>query len=162
MKKTKFAVEEGKTTKCWVGPAEGRSGRGAVQGRRCGGSRSREGGPAAPTHGETGTHTPRNWHPHCVRPGPTPTQQQHTKHPRREKTPHPHRNQTHKTHTLDLAKAFERVGLPVVCAWATHFSFPRKVLRVLCVYFEQQRRVQFEGCVAEPLKTITAVLPGSK
>ena len=31
---------------------------------------------------------------------------------------------------LDLAKAFER-GLPVVWAWATHFSFPRKILRVL-------------------------------
>ena len=28
---------------------------------------------------------------------------------------------------LDLAKAFERVSLPVVWAWATHFSFPRKM-----------------------------------
>ena len=28
---------------------------------------------------------------------------------------------------LDLAKAFERVSLPVVWAWATHFSFPRKI-----------------------------------
>ena len=46
---------------------------------------------------------------------------------------------------LDLAKAFERVSLPVVWAWATHFSFPRKILRVLCGYFEHQRRVQFEG-----------------
>ena len=27
---------------------------------------------------------------------------------------------------------------------------------------EHQRRVQFEGCVAEPLKTTTAILPGSK
>ena len=33
---------------------------------------------------------------------------------------------------LDLAKALERVSLPVVWAWATHFSFPRKILRVLC------------------------------
>ena len=59
---------------------------------------------------------------------------------------------------LDLAKAFERVSLLVVLAWATHFSFSRKILRVrvLCGYFEHQRRVQFEGCVAEPLKTITA------
>ena len=63
---------------------------------------------------------------------------------------------------LDLAKAFERVSLPVVWAWATHFSFPRKILRVLCGYFEHQRRVQFEGCVAEPLQTIAAILPGSK
>ena len=63
---------------------------------------------------------------------------------------------------FDLAKAFERVSLPVVWAWATHFSFPRKVLRVLCGYFEHQRRVQFEGCVAEPFQTITAILPGSK
>ena len=29
-------------------------------------------------------------------------------------------------------------------------------------YFEHQRRLQFEGCVAEPLQTITAILPGSK
>ena len=63
---------------------------------------------------------------------------------------------------LDLAKAFERVSLPVVWAWATHFSFPRKILRVPCGYFEHQRRVQFEGCAAEPPRTITAILPGSK
>ena len=50
---------------------------------------------------------------------------------------------------LDLAKALERVSLPVVWAWATHFSFPKEVLRVLYGYFEQQRRVQFEGCVAD-------------
>ena len=35
------------------------------------------------------------------------------------------------------------------------FHFPRKNLRVLCGYFEYKRRVQFEGCVAEPLPTIT-------
>ena len=63
---------------------------------------------------------------------------------------------------LDLVKAFERVSLLVVWAWATQFSFPRKILRVLCGYFEQQRRVQFEGCAAEPLTTITAILPGSQ
>ena len=40
---------------------------------------------------------------------------------------------------LDLAKAFERASLLVVWAWATHFSFPRKILRVLCGYFEHQR-----------------------
>ena len=34
---------------------------------------------------------------------------------------------------LDLAKAFERVSLPVVWAWATHFSFPRQILRVVCL-----------------------------
>ena len=63
---------------------------------------------------------------------------------------------------LDLAKAFERVSFLVVWAWATHFSFPRKILRVLCGYFEHQRRVQFEGCAAEPLTTMTAILQGSK
>ena len=63
---------------------------------------------------------------------------------------------------LDLAKAFERVSLPVVWAWATYFSFPRKILRVLCGYFEHQTRVQFDGCVAEPLTTFTAILPVSK
>ena len=60
---------------------------------------------------------------------------------------------------LDLAKASERVSLPVVWAWATYFSFARKILRVLCGYFEHQRLVQFEGCAAEPLTTITAMLP---
>ena len=63
---------------------------------------------------------------------------------------------------LDLAKAFERVNLPVVWALATHVNVSRKILRVLCGYFEHQRRVQFEGCVAEPLQTITAILLGSK
>ena len=63
---------------------------------------------------------------------------------------------------LDLAKAFERVSLLVVWAWATHFCFPRKILRVLCGFFEHQGRVQFEGCVAEHLQTITAILPASK
>ena len=37
-----------------------------------------------------------------------------------------------------------------------------RFLRVLCGFFEHQRRVQFEGCEAEPLTTITAILPGSK
>ena len=63
---------------------------------------------------------------------------------------------------LDLAKAFERVSLSVVWAWATHFSFPMKILRVRCGFFEHQRRVQFEGCAAKPPTTITALLPGSK
>ena len=63
---------------------------------------------------------------------------------------------------LTLVLDLERVSLPVVWAWATHLSFPRKILRVLCGYFEHQRRVQFEGCAAEPLTTITAILPGSK
>ena len=45
---------------------------------------------------------------------------------------------------------------------ATHFGFLVKMLRVLCGSFEHQRRVQFEGCMAEPLQTITAILPGSK
>ena len=61
---------------------------------------------------------------------------------------------------LDLAKAFERVSLLVVWAWATHFSFPRKVLRVLCGYLST--RGEFEGCAAEPLTTITAFLSGFK
>ena len=45
---------------------------------------------------------------------------------------------------------------------ATQFCFPRKILRVLFGYFEHQRRVQFEGCVAEPLQTMSAIFPGSK
>ena len=42
-------------------------------------------------------------------------------------------------------------------AWTTYFSFPRKILRMLCGYF-----VQFEGCVAYPLQIITAIVSGSK
>ena len=37
-----------------------------------------------------------------------------------------------------------------------HLSGPRKILRVLCGHFEHQRRAQFEGGAAEPLRTITA------
>ena len=36
---------------------------------------------------------------------------------------------------LDLAKEVERISLFVVWSSATHFSFPRKILRVLCGYF---------------------------
>ena len=50
---------------------------------------------------------------------------------------------------LDLVKAFERVSLPVF--WlGRRTSISRKILLVLCGYFEHQRRVQFEGCVTEP------------
>ena len=62
---------------------------------------------------------------------------------------------------LDLTEAFERVSLPVVWAWATHFNFPRMILRVPCGYFEHPRRVHFEWCVAEPFQTITGILLGS-
>ena len=67
------------------------------------------------------------------------------------------------TSVLDLVKAFERVSFLVVWAWTTHFKFARKILRVPCGYFfEHQRSAQFEGCVAEPLQTITAFFPGSE
>ena len=33
---------------------------------------------------------------------------------------------------------------------------------MLCGYFEHWRRVEFEGCVADPHPTITAIIPGSK
>ena len=67
------------------------------------------------------------------------------------------------TLVLNMAEALERVSRPVAWTSAAHLDFPRKILRVLCGYFdEHQRRVQFEGCVAEPLQTITAILPRSK
>ena len=47
------------------------------------------------------------------------------------------------TLVLDLAEAPERVGLPVVRAWATQFDLPGKILRVLRGFFEHQRRVFF-------------------
>ena len=62
----------------------------------------------------------------------------------------------------DLATALERESLPVVWDWASHFNLRKKILHVQRGYFEHRRRVQFAGCVAEPLQTITAILPGSK
>ena len=49
-----------------------------------------------------------------------------------------------------------------VSQWCGRRFFSRYILRALCANFEHQRRVQFEGCVAEPLQTITAILFGSK
>ena len=67
---------------------------------------------------------------------------------------------------LSWCWTWQRLSNEFVSLWcglgATHFSFPKKILRVLCGYFEHQWRVQFEGCAAEPLTTITAILPGSK
>ena len=34
------------------------------------------------------------------------------------------------TLVLDLAEAFKRASLGVVWAWASHFQFPKKILRV--------------------------------
>ena len=63
------------------------------------------------------------------------------------------------TLVVDLAKAFEKVPLSVVWAWTLHLRFPQRVLGVLCWYFQHQRSVIFEGCVADPLQTTTAMLP---
>ena len=60
-------------------------------------------------------------------------------------------------------RPFERVSQPSCgLGLGDAFQLPKKYLRVLCGYFEHQRRVQFEGCAAERLTTITAILPGSK
>ena len=40
--------------------------------------------------------------------------------------------------------------------------FTKRILRVPCGHFEHQRLVHFEGCAAEPLQTVTAILFGSK
>ena len=47
---------------------------------------------------------------------------------------------------LDLAKEFEWVSLPVGLGLGNALQLPKEVLRVLCGFFEHQRRVQFEGC----------------
>ena len=55
---------------------------------------------------------------------------------------------------------------PSCWAWRRHSSGQSSCClgfgRVPCGYFEHPRRVQFEGCVAEPLRTVTAILSGSK
>ena len=63
---------------------------------------------------------------------------------------------------LDLAKAFERVSLPVVWAGRRTSASQGRSCECCAGTLKHQRRVQFEGCVAEPLQTITAILPGSK
>ena len=63
---------------------------------------------------------------------------------------------------LNLADAFERVSPSNSVGLGNTLQLSRKILRVLCLYFEHQRRVQFEGRVLEPLQTITAILRGSK
>ena len=57
---------------------------------------------------------------------------------------------------LDWANTFERVSLLVVWAWATHFSFPMKILRVLCGYWAPEACATRRMCAV-----ITAILPRS-
>ena len=57
------------------------------------------------------------------------------------------------TLVLELAEAFELVSLEMVCGVRSSDAF------VLCGYCENQRRVQYERCEAEPLQT-TAILLG--
>ena len=40
---------------------------------------------------------------------------------------------------LDMTKAFERVSVPVVWAWATHFSFPKEDLACAVRLFRAPR-----------------------
>ena len=54
------------------------------------------------------------------------------------------------------------VSQKVVWAWATHVNVSGRISQVPCGYLEHRRRVQLEGCVAQPLQTITASLVGSK
>ena len=54
---------------------------------------------------------------------------------------------------VDLAKACERLRLELVCRWAMQFDFPRQLPSFSRGYFEHQRRVQFDGCVAGRLQT---------
>ena len=61
------------------------------------------------------------------------------------------------TRTLtDAEDCCEDVCIVLICGWSVDVSCQH------CGYFETQRRVQFEGCAAEPLRTITVILPGSK
>ena len=62
-----------------------------------------------------------------------------------------------------IGEAFERVILPPCgLGLGDALQFPKEESCGCFVGFEHQRRVQFEGCVAKPLRTITAILPGSK
>ena len=58
------------------------------------------------------------------------------------------------TLVVGVATSF-REGTAQIVVWASamHFGFPQRILQVLCGYFEHQRRVLLEGCVAGPLQT---------
>ena len=63
---------------------------------------------------------------------------------------------------VDLTKAFGTVHQQVVVwRWATKHRFLRRISGVLGGQFEQQRRMQVENRVLDPLVTMTAALPGS-
>ena len=67
------------------------------------------------------------------------------------------------THVLDLAKSLLCPSVFQWCVrWQPHCNCTTRILRVLCGYFEHQRRVQVRGCVAEPVKTMKAIVTGSK
>ena len=63
---------------------------------------------------------------------------------------------------LDLAKSLRAGQSSGGLGLGDELELSKEDFVVLCGYFEHQRRVLFEGCVAEPLQTITAFLPGSK
>ena len=60
---------------------------------------------------------------------------------------------------LDLAKAFERVQSPCRVCLSDALQLPKEDLAgAWWVLRAPKRRVQFEGCAAEPLKTIGRVV----
>ena len=59
------------------------------------------------------------------------------------------------TLVVDLAKAFATVQVKEVRVLAMHFGVTQRTPRVSCWYFEHQRRVLFEECVAFPLQDAT-------
>ena len=67
------------------------------------------------------------------------------------------------TLVLDLVEECERVSLPVVSAWPTHFNVPRPIfLPVLCGHFKHRRWVQLEGVRCEADADHRGHPPGSK
>ena len=74
---------------------------------------------------------------------------------------------------LSLARVEPCCHWPVQASTLLFFLIPKNVTSerqtsrngcsvVFCGYLQHQRRVVFEGCVADPLQTIPAFLPGSK
>ena len=66
------------------------------------------------------------------------------------------------TLVVDFAKAFDKVPLKVVWAWTMHFGFPKQFFGCSAGTSSTSEGYFSKGVVADPLQSITAILPGPK
>ena len=69
---------------------------------------------------------------------------------------------TSATLLLDLVKCFDRLRLEHVWRWGCYWGAPRRLLRVILVVFSFCRRLVVEKSFSVELRTITAIVAGSR